>query len=242
MLCRRGPVQTGSSLPAADGGMTVPPGDGSTPPPGDSGPQGGALTGRVLVYEDENFTSAADFAGTGEVGGEGPNGRVTAAFSDASYRLDAVTLGQAAFIDLTATETQEDLLFAVELVDASDGSADLHFVRRTVMELIGQNLAVAESLQDGRGHAILFFRDANGNGRADIQVDGAGAIVAYDTGSGIFREDFGATSERGTVAILNAAAIAFPGSVVSLSYSGASSGTVDVKLAGNAVTLVTVGP
>jgi hypothetical protein len=229
-------------LPGDDGGVTVPPGDGSAPLPEASGPQPGSLTGRVLVFEDENFTSAADFVGIGEVGGEGANGRVTATFSGASYRLDAVTLGQAAFFDLTATETQEDLLFAVELVDASDGSADLHFVRRTVMDFIGQSLSAAEPLQDGRGHAILFFRDANGNGSADIQVDGAGAIVAYDTGSGIFRDDFGATSERGTVAILNAEAIAFPGSVVSISYSGASSGTVDVKLAGNAVTLVTVVP
>ena len=231
----------GVSSPTADGGMTVPPGDGSSLPPGDGSLAGGSLTGAVLVYENENFSSTTEFLGTGEVGGEGPNGRVVAGFSGASYQLDAVTLEEG-FFDLTATETQEDLMFAIELVDASDGSADLHFVRRTVMELIGQSLTVAEPLQDGRGHAILFFRDASGNGRTDIQVNGAGAIVAYDTGSGIFRDDFGATSERGTVAILNAEAVAFPGSVVSLSFSGASSGTVDVKLAGNAVTLVTVVP
>jgi hypothetical protein len=205
----------------------------------DAGPTT-TVTGSVRVLANEEFSTATDFIGDGIVGATAAASRTTAPFSGATYTLQGVLPDAATWMDVQAAASPLDVMSTILQADTRGGQVDLFFATRTTFESIGANLLFPLETRVDRGHLVLRFVDSGGRGVSGIVVSGIGEAVAYDTGPGLFRDDEEATTEAGVAVVLNAQALPFPGSVTRVSYGGSRSGAVDVKLAVDSATLLTV--
>jgi hypothetical protein len=201
------------------------------------------LAGTVGVVSTEDFSLASDYLDLGVVGAEGATGRVTAEFTGPEYSLGRVLRDPQVWVDVEPTTTTLDLFPTIQRADAESGAADLVLVRTTTLETIGAGLLSPVDLLPERGHVVFRFVDGQGSGVPGIALDNGTfpeSVVAYDTGTGIFRDDQPDTTNAGYAALLSVDAIPFPGAVAEVTFSGAATGVVAVKLAAASVTVLTV--
>lgn len=230
-------------MPVGGGGVISPNGQDAAAPADAGGAQTIELGGNVVVLDSESFSEGSDYLDVGVVGAEGAAGRVTAEFTGPGYALEGALRDPAVWVDVEPTATTLALMPTLQRADTRDGVADLALVRRVTMENIAVGLLAPIVLDPDRGHAVLRFVDSTGRGLPGVVIDThPGSVVAYDIGSGLFRDDQPETTEAGWVAILDAAALPFPGAVTRVGFVGARQGAVDVKFAADAVTMVVVGP
>jgi hypothetical protein len=168
---------------------------------------------------------------------------VSATFLDQAYALPGALLAPLNWMDVATTSSAIEYFPTIQPVDASDGEADVTFVPASSLDLIGVALNVPVDVDRNLAHAIVRFTNTAGGGLVGISVTPpVNASLAYDTGSGLFRDDVDATAERGLVALLNMDAAAFPGAISRLEYTGAKTGATSLKLGRGAVTVVTIKP
>lgn len=207
------------------------------------GPATVTISGTVYVLQNETLSTSSQFVGRAEVAMEGANGRVVTQIDGPSYSLENANVGRDVWADLQPLSTVLDVPATIENVstDVLDRTVPLYFARTAVMEAIAQNLELPVELDPTKAQAILFFVDDAGAGVSGYQVTAhPGEVAAYDVGGGLFQENASATAQNGEVIVLNAPAVQFPGSVVQISYTGATTGTKDIKIAQGAVSLVTI--
>lgn len=236
------------------GGPTAPcPGGGPiTGAAGPSVPEGGAatdadagegtVTGEVLAYRDTSFLSTVPFTLGGQIGGDGIPGRVTAEFSSGNFEIDDVRRQSLVWMDVTDLSSPSTYVSTIQPVDTRAGDVILRIVPFDVLDQIAKNLALPTDINLERAQAILRFVNI-----ADLPLSGiritqhSGETLAYDTGTGLFRDDVQDTAQQGLVAILNAEAVALPGALAPIGYAGPDAeGTFDIRLARGSVTVVTV--
>jgi hypothetical protein len=113
--------------------------------------------------------------------------------------------------------------------------------RSTLEEVAGQgSLSTPVQLQEDRGHTVLTFVDKDAVPLDNIKVTSTtGTTVAYDAGP-TYSDVLEATSNRGSILILNMGATAFPGSVQTVSISrGSKTTNLNVQVASNTISVAT---
>jgi hypothetical protein len=164
--------------------------------------------------------------------------------ADGTFRLEGVSQNGALWVAVGAFDEPPSDVFmdTLQVVDSTQARFnDLLVMRRSVMDDIASVAFTSGELDPNRGHAIISFVDAQGNGVPGVRLRfpaPADANIAYDTGD-IYSEQFDETSTRGTVVLLNLTAPAYPGGPTNvIADVGGEDYTLDIRIASNSVTIV----
>jgi hypothetical protein len=211
------------------------------------------LVGNVRMIVESNLLTAGPPDAPVQVRAAGPESLELTAIpaADGSFSLDGVlseTTGWAA-VGAFAEPPAEPFMDTLQSVDTAAGEAvSLRVMRRSVMEEIALTsfFLTPLELDPNRGHALLTFVDDLGTPLSGVRLtfpspDDVG--VAYDTGD-IYSDAEIETSVRGTVALVNLAAAAYPGSLTSivaeLSSQPDRQFRAGLRVAASSVTVLTV--
>ncbi len=210
-------------------------------------PQVGTLAGSVRMIVEPDLLGVRSLDGTVEVRAPGAtepeiNGQTA---SDGSFRLVGVSENDELWVAVGAFEDPPSNVFmdTLQVVDSTVASFnDLLVMRRSVMDEIASvafsNLTEPDP---NRGHAIISFVDAQGNGVAGVRLRfpvPEDVSIAYDTGD-IYSDQFDETSSRGTVVLFNLVASAYPGGPTNvIADVGGEDYDLDIRVASGSVTIV----
>lgn len=243
---RIGAVTPGGT--AGEGGGGGAGGTAGMPPPG-----AGVLLGTVSTIVELDLSRSGrpevpleirvpSGTGTDVVGSSG---------ADGSFRLDGVPSDEALWAAVgTFTDIDvQPFIDTLQIVDSAAGEAvELVAMRRSVMEELSISSFLNEpvELDLARGHALIRFVDADGEpvpGLSLVFPTSDSADIAFDTGD-IYSDGVTETSTRGTIALLNLIAPAYPGGssnvVVELAAPTVTQFSSTFRVASGAVTVFTV--
>lgn len=168
--------------------------------------------------------------------------------SDGSFRLQGVDPNPALWVGVGSFDDDpvSPFMDTLQSVDASaEAFVDLRVMRRSVMEELAAQSFLAEpvELAANRAHGIVGFEDANGTPLAGVQVAlraNPEASVAYDVGA-IYSDLTEETGGRGTVALVNLLASAYPGNAVPLTAQlRGQELDLSLRFAAGAVTVIAI--
>ena len=228
----------GSGLAGAGGGGGLPP------------PQVGTLAGSVRMIVESDLLGPRSLDGIVEVRAPGAaepeiSGQTS---NDGSFRLEGVSANDVLWVAVGAFDDPPSDVFmdTLQVVNSTEARFnDLLVMRRSVMEDIANVAFTSGEIDPSRGHAIISFVDAQGNGVPGVRLrfpTPDDASIAYDTGD-IYSDQFDETSSRGTVVLLNLAASPYPGGPTNvIADVGGEDYNLDIRIARGSVTVVTAAP
>lgn len=213
------------------------------PPPGSSdGPD--VITGTVSELVDDLFLSSITFPGRAEIRAEGDKSNLVRA----EYTgLSAFVLSEFAVEDplwlLVKPEENPSVLPTLSPIPLSAAfrPVELGLVRQENVDVVFRLASVFSERVLGTAQLILVFTDAeDGSGVPGVSVRLPGAeLVSYANG-GAWSDIETATDNTGVVMLGNIWASEFPGGDVRVHLSGTTTGSIDVRLARDVVTLAEV--
>lgn len=172
--------------------------------------------------------------------------------ADGSFRLDGVPSDEALWVAVgTFTDTDvQPFMDTLQIVDSAAGEAvELVAMRRSVMEELSINSFLNEpvELELARGHALIQFIDEDGEPVPGLRLvfpTSDSADIAFDLGA-IYNDGLTETSARGTIALVNLVAPAYPGGLSNVVVETGEAPTVQqfsssFRVASGAVTMFTV--
>lgn len=248
---RGNPSGIGAGIPggAAGSGGGGGSGGGAGMPP----PAAGTLTGSVTMIVEPDLSQSGNPEAPVELRVASASGAdvVGASRADGSFLLDGVSVGDSvwAAVGTFARPPAPPFVDTIQLVDTSVAEpVELVVMRRSALETLALSSFFAEpvELDFDRGHAIIRFVDDEGApvpGLSVVFPAPEDADIAYDAGE-IYSDLSFETSTRGTIALINMAAAAYPGGPANLVVELASTPVVqfrpNVRLVSGAVTVLTV--
>lgn len=243
MDCTRPPGQIGGS--ASGGGSST---------DGDAGTAGETtLTARVTIYNEDRFDSRVTtiYDRPAVVEGDGLTGRVRAEWEGTGQiELGPLARRTVNWVAVLPELAGDDAMLTLHPIDTTvqrSGQLLLPLLRPSVLDLIFDVVTTPIAPLPGRGHAVLFIKDA----RTLEPVSGVrvtqpeSELVAYAAAGTWSDVDTGATDETGLVLLGNIQAEPYPtGSLRQITLAGAVSGTVELKVVrdGTVVTDVLTTP
>lgn len=224
-------------------------------PPGSQGGSGGGpggaggretadWTGNVRELLDDGFRSSQPFTGTAVVSVQAAQGAlVTAAWNGTDpFEVRGVPLDAPTWVQI-APERNRGVLPTLHPVDITQTSPiDLGLVRADTLDLVLLLLTVPGERLAGRAQLILSFRDPlnQGAGQSGVRVALPEAAFVTYRNRGTWSELEPETDTSGLVVLGNISAPEFPGITKRVQLRGTRTGSIEVRIAADAVSLVEV--
>ncbi|HEY8946639.1 MAG TPA: hypothetical protein VIM73_20445 [Polyangiaceae bacterium] len=216
---------------------------------GDAGAGGAndSLEGSVLEFVDDQFESSVTFTGTATLVAEGARGGTTTASWDGAdpFQLSGFEQEQGLTWVLVSPAPNRGVLPTLHPVPTGNvRRADLGLVRTDNLDLILLLLTVPLERLPERAQLVLRFTDPESTtgGAEGVRVVSSDAEFISYAVEGTWSDLETATDQSGLVLLGNLSAPPFPGSTKRLSLAGALTGTLEVRVAAGAVSVVEVAP
>lgn len=253
-------VGTGCGVAAGRGEGSPPNGMGGAEGEGEGGSDAGTskgvlLTGTVGVLNDDvNFKVGSPYAGQVDLETEGADGRIVTAQWKGSDPFELSNVARATPVWVLATpenQQTDDVMPVLEPVTTNKPdaqgtvTADLALVRATSIDGIFQRATIPLTTDSSKAQVILRIVDktstaADPPGLAGVTVSAVAEDILYGA-TGTFSDVATTTDATGTVVLANVGGAAYPGAIVSLTFSGTRKGGGRVLAVSGAVTLTTIG-
>lgn len=212
----------------------------------DGGGESSELTGSIRELVDDGFHASQPFTGIAKLSAEGATGGlVTTSWNGVDpFGLNGVKRSSATWI-LVAPERSQGVLPTIHPVDTRQRpEVDLGLVRADNLDLVFLLLTVPGERLSGKGQLILAFveRASSGGGKNGVRVALPEAEFISYASQGTWSELETETDTSGLVVLGNIPAPPFPGITKQVKLGGTRSGTIDLRIAADAVSLVEVAP
>jgi hypothetical protein len=201
-----------------------------------------SVSGTVALFDDDTFVAAQHFGQSALVSAEGAAGtRRSVLYNGVDFTLDGVRVSPENWFFIEPAGSGVDALTTLEPVDTSIDPLELVLVRASALELMYGVLSQPVSLDMSAGHVVLrFFNPLTNEAVSGISVAMAqAALVAY-ADAGTWSDVSTSTGASGLAVLGNVAALAAPGSRHLVTIAGIATGTLEVVVAGGAVSLADV--
>lgn len=220
---------------------------------GGSGGSGMGLVGQSVLQGTVTVVAEVDLRNSGrpstsaqvQTEGSGVPARTTEVQSDGGFQMDGVSANRPLWVSVGSLDSSSDSPFisTLQLVTTPPGQAvELRVVERQVMNQIASSsfLNTDTNADPNLAHAILNLVTEGGDPVDGATLTSPVLTVAYDAGV-IYSDVVDATSGRGAVVVLNAAADPYPGTTTSVVFDiGGQVYDFDIQLARGSVTLATL--
>jgi hypothetical protein len=207
----------------------------------------GTLSGTVRSIVNPDLTGNQPLSTALDVRAAGASASQvsTKTASGGTFRLEAVREDPALWVGVGPFDANPSgpYVDTLQLVDSAvAGAVQLVVMQRTALEQIPQSL-VSTDLDPARAHALVTFLDAQGRALSGVAITFPApddVTIGYDTGA-IYSDQTEQTSARGTVALLNLAAPAYPGGATHISAASPThSFDLDLQVARGSITIASV--
>jgi hypothetical protein len=197
-----------------DAGGCVSTSGGSTPGPdgGGEGGSGGASSsdvhGDVGVLNDPTFMQIAAYAGAATIIGTGANGMsVQAPYGNgnSTFTLKNLPAGQSWVLVRDETVGAGGIFSTYSAVQVpAAGDVMLPVIDRQLLTSIAGTLPVAATVQPDKAHLVIeLVRSKLPLSGVSLSTQLPGAVIAYDTGPGLYSNTTKQTSSEGTILVFN---------------------------------------
>jgi hypothetical protein len=246
-----GDAQVGCGSPAPRSGAA--PTDAGTQPGGDAGQvRGGAsaatLTGRVLVFADDQFSSASPFFGTVDVSANAAGGgRVRTGFDGASdaatgFTLENVAVSPTNFLAAEPVGLTDVLTTIQPVATDSVTQIDVTMVPASSLDFINSVISNPTLRAQDRGQALIFVRDrATGAPLSGVRISNTNSEFIANLMDGTWSDFDEPTGPAGLALAGNIQAAPLPGIPATFLFESAgSTASIPIQVANNAVTVMEV--
>jgi hypothetical protein len=212
---------------------------------GSAGNGAGVLRGTVADLVDDTFLTSIPFGDPATVEGQSSTGAVIhAAWNGIDpFLLSGVESAAPSWISVRPDSGIANLRTLHPIATTIERNVDLGLVRADAIDEILGLLDAPTQRAQGSAQIVLVFSvgaGASSVGATGVRVALADSqVVAYQDGA-VWSSDAAGTGSSGLAILANVPAVVFPGTTKRIVLSGTSSGFVDVRVAGDAVSLVAV--
>jgi hypothetical protein len=238
--CSLGLGQVGSP-PTSTGGNGA--GGGSTG--GNAGAGGGVLHGTVVDLVDDNFVTSLPFADLATIEAQSTTGAVISASWNGRdpFLLSGVESSPLTWISVRPSSGTANLRTLHPVATNIERTVDLGLARADVIDGILGILSVPAQRTPGSAQIVLVFTVTSGAsmvGATGVSVKLADSQLAAYESNGVWSSDAVGTGISGLAILGNVPAAVFPGVSKHVVLGGSSSGSIDIRVAADAVSLVSV--
>lgn len=205
----------------------------------------GELTGTVREFVDLYLQNSVLFTGTATLSAQAAGGGlVNTRWNGVDpFQLSGLVPEGLTWVHATP-ERNQGVLATMHPVEVRSLQQDLGLVRADNLDLVFLLLTVPSERLPGRAQLVLVFADPSSplGGQQGVRVALPEAEFISYAVQGTWSELETQTENTGLVVLGNIAAPAFPGSTRRVALGGTRSGSIDVRLAADTVSLVEVAP
>lgn len=236
------PEEDCSTPPPMTGGGSGSGGSGGSA--GSAGTAGSAvLEGNLVEFLDDDFRDGVPFSDPATVEAEGASGGVVSASWTGSspFELASFRVSEPIWVSARPLNTLA-LLRTVNAVEPGTDLATLGLVRADTLDFILQLLTVPAERTPGAGHVVVRVTPSPGalEGVAGVTLALPDAeSIAYAV-QGTWSDAETGTDSTGLIVLTNISAPAFPGRTRTATLGGAVRGSVGVRIAADAVTVLEI--